>query len=437
MSTELLSRISKVALKRTRKQLRVLGPHEHNLHSAQVSTAALTVVRTLHEGGYDAYIVGGGVRDMMLGLNPKDFDIATDARPEQVRDLFDRCRIIGRRFRLAHVFIGRERIEVATFRGGHRSRAGREHVATTLGGRILRDNAYGPIDRDAERRDFTINALFYDPRDNALLDFVDGIKDLRARQLRMLGKPVIRFREDPVRLLRVVRFAAKLEFEIDPAMDACIAKSAYLLEAISPARMFDEGVKLLHCGAAEVALDMLREKKLLVRLFPHTDWILEDEKQPEHLNFLRRALHNTDVRAREGKPLSPAFAYAVMLWPEVCERMKEDKQSKMNRPEALTVCGDRVLKRQMSTTRIPYRHAQMIREIWHRQAQLETGPRKHPARVISQGYFRAAYDFLGLRAGKKDALAEAFQAWTKIQEQYQPVCSDKPPRRRRRRRSRR
>ena len=433
MSPELLSRISQVVLKRTRKKLRVLAAAEHGINPAGVSRAALTVVQVLREGGYDAYIVGGSVRDMMLGRHPKDFDVATDARPEQVRDLFDRCRIIGRRFRIAHVSFGRDRIEVATFRGGHLSRTGREHLSTTLSGRILRDNAYGSIDLDAERRDFTINALFYDPLNNVLLDFVGGVEDLRQRQLRMLGKPVTRFREDPVRLLRAIRFAAKLEFEIEPAMDSCIQKLGYLLGSVPPARLFEEVIKLLHCGAAEATLELLRHKKLLAKLFPNIAWILDREENPEHLNFLRRALRNTDEREHEGKSLSPAFAYAVMLWPDVHEHLKRSGQTDLRRQKVLKSCGEEVLKQQMRIIRIPYRHVQMVREIWYRQSQLEAGVGKNSKRVIAHSYFRAAYDFLGLRAGSEDVLQEVFDAWTRAQERYSSERLDNPPRRRRHR----
>jgi len=257
--------------------------------------------------------------------------------------------------------------------------------------------------------------------------------------LRMIGKPVVRFREDPVRLLRVLRFAAKLKFTIDPAMEQLIPELAPSLQNISPARLFDEGVKLMHSGAADDTLTLLRSKELLEQLFPYTDQILKQDKNSQHLEFLRRALRNTDQRAREGKSLSPAFAYAVMMWPDVCQIMKARGSHRLERQDALIVCGEKALEHQAETIQIPHRHAQMIREIWRRQAQLEAGPRRHPERVISRGYFRAAYDFLGLRANSKGPLQEAFQAWTQAQEQYRPGSTEDSlrPRSRRRRRGRR
>lgn len=434
MAKKLFVRLSDAILKRAGGSLRVVEADEHGIDPAEISSSARHVVEVLVEGGYEAYIVGGGVRDLMLGLHPKDFDIATDARPEQVKNLFDRCRIIGRRFRLAHVWVGRDRIEVATFRGGHRSRSGRAHVSVTLGGRILRDNAYGTIDRDAERRDFTVNSLFYDPTQNTILDFVGGVEDLKRRYLRMIGKPAVRFREDPVRLLRAVRFAAKLDFQLDPAMEQLIPELAELLDAISPARLFDEGIKLMHSGAAERTFNLLREKELLGRLFPRTEAALERD-HPEDLEFIRLALANTDERVRSDIPVSPAFAYAVLMWPYVRQLLDELEPGEFSPRDALAICADRALEHQARTISIPLRHAQTIREIWMRQPQLEAGPRSHPERVMSRHTFRAAYDFLGLRAMRDERLQEAYQAWTQAQEKY-PAGPGSAPRRRRRRRRR-
>ncbi len=427
----LLARFSDAVRTRVRAHARVLEAAQHGIDPAQVSRAAREVLETLHEGGYEAYIVGGGARDLMLGLRPKDFDVATDARPEQVRDLFSRCRIIGRRFRLAHVWAGRQRIEVATFRGGHRSKHGRKQLARTVGGRILRDNAYGTIDQDAERRDFTINSLFYEPTRNVVLDFVGGADDLRAGILRMVGKPEVRFREDPVRMLRAVRFAAKLEFRMEPAMERLIPEMASLLGSISPARMFEEVAKLLHSGAAEHIFEMLRDKALLEQLFPRAAAVLE-QSRPEDAAFIRQALADTDARVRQTLPVSPAFAYAVMMWPHVCELLDELPQDEFDADEALAVCTDRALQHQERAISIPMRHAHMIREIWKRQPQLERGPHHHPERVIGRAGFRAAYDFLGLRAKADGRLQAAHRAWTKLQEQH---SGNSRPRRRRPRRN--
>ena len=436
MAKKLINRLSDAVKKRGNGSPRIVDAAEHGINHSEVSRSARHVVETLVEGGYEAYIVGGGVRDLMLGLHPKDFDIATDARPEQVKNLFDRCRIIGRRFRLAHVYVGRDLIEVATFRGGHRSRSGRAHVSVTLGGRILRDNAYGTIDRDALRRDFTVNSLFYDPTRNTVLDFVGGVEDLKQRQLRMIGKPAVRFREDPVRLLRAVRFAAKLNFRIDPAMEQLIPELADLLDAISPARLFDEGIKLLHSGAAARTFEMLRETGLLHQLFPRTEAALERD-HPEDLGFIRAALENTDERVHRHMPVSPAFAYAVLMWPYVRQLMDELEPGEFSPRDALAVCADRALEHQARTISIPFRHAQAIREIWTRQPQLEAGPRSHPERVMSRGGFRAAYDFLGLRAIEDGRLQKAHEGWTRAQEKYEGGPDGAPRRRRRRHRRRR
>ncbi len=432
---KLLDRLSDAVLKRARGDLRVVEANEHGIDPSDVSAGARHVIEVLAEGGYEAYVVGGGVRDLMLGLHPKDFDIATNARPEQVKNQFNRCRIIGRRFRLAHVQVGRERVEVATFRGGHRSRSGRAHVSVTLGGRILRDNAYGTIDRDAERRDFTVNSLFYDPIRDTVLDFVGGVEDLRRRRLRMIGKPASRFREDPVRLLRAVRFAAKLDFQLDPAIRQLIPEMAGLLDSISPARLFDEGAKLMHSGAAARTFDLLCEKGLLGQLFPRTEAALERD-HPEDKEFIRVALENTDERVRAGKPVSPAFAYAVLMWPCVRQLLDELDPGEFSPRDALAVCANRALEHQARTISVPFRHAQMIREIWIRQPQLEAGPRGHPERAIARASFRAAYDFLGLRATLDERLRDAHHAWTKAQEVHVADSDDAPPRRRRRRRRR-
>ena len=433
MARKLFDRLSDAVLKRAGGDLRVVKADEHGIDPSEVSASARQVVEILVEGGYEAYLVGGGVRDLMLGLHPKDFDIATNARPEQVKNLFDRCRIVGRRFRLAHVWVSRDRIEVATFRGGHRSRSGRAHVSVTLGGRILRDNAYGTIDRDAKRRDFTVNSLFYDPIHDTVLDFVGGVEDLKSRRLRMIGKPALRFREDPVRLLRAVRFAAKLDFELDPAIEQLIPELAELLDAVSPARLFDEGVKLMHSGAAARTFDLLCEKELLGQLFPRTEMALARDHL-EDREFIRLALENTDERVRTDQSVSPAFAYAVLMWPYVRQLLDELEPGEFSPRDALAVCADRALEHQARTISIPFRHAQMIREIWTRQPQLEAGPRNHPERVMSRSAFRATYDFLGLRAMTDERLRKAHQAWTQAQERYVQGPPDAPRRRRRRRR---
>lgn len=418
MSQTLLARFSGLMARRGGR-LRMAGPERHRIDPAAVGRGARQVVRVLREGGYEGYVVGGAVRDLMLGLHPKDFDIATDARPEQVRNLFPRSRIIGRRFRLAHVRVGREVLEVATFRGGHRSRAGRAAVAVSLGGRILRDNAYGSIDQDAERRDFTVNALFYDPEEEAVLDFVGGVADVERRVLRMIGRPVTRYREDPVRLLRAARFAAKLGFAIDPAAERPIPELAHLLETVSPARLFDEVVKLLHGGAARAAFGLLREKGLFAQLFPRAEEALAGERA-EELAFVERALENTDRRVRQELPVSPGFAYAVVMWPHVRQLLDEVDPGDFRPSEAMAVCADRALELQTRAISIPKHHAHMIREIWVLQPRLAAGPGRNPGRTTMRPYFRAGYDFLGLRAAREPELREAYAAWSRAQEEHPP-----------------
>ena len=418
MSQTLLARFSGLMARRG-SRLQMAGPERHRIDPAAVGRAARQAVRTLRAGGYEGYVVGGAVRDLMLGLHPKDFDIATDARPEQVRNLFPRSRIIGRRFRLAHVRVGREVLEVATFRGGHRSRAGRAAVAVSLGGRILRDNAYGSIDQDAERRDFTVNALFYDPEEETVLDFVGGVPDVERRLLRMIGRPVTRYREDPVRLLRAVRFAAKLGFALDPAAERPIPELARLLETVSPARLFDEVVKLLHGGAACGAFGLLREKGLFAQLFPRAAEALAGERA-EELAFVERALENTDARVRRDLPVSPGFAYAVLMWPHVRQLLDETDPGDFRPSEAMAVCADRALELQGRAISIPKHHAHMIREIWVLQPRLAAGPGRNPGRTTMRPYFRAGYDFLGLRAALEPELEAAYEAWTRAQEEHPP-----------------
>ena len=416
--------------------VQVVPAQEHGIDYQDISPAARHVLETLSDGGYEAYLVGGGVRDLMLGLHPKDFDVATNARPEQVRNLFDRCRIIGRRFRLAHVQMGRDRIEIATFRGGHRSRRGRAHVSVTAGGRIVRDNAYGTIDEDAVRRDFTVNALFYEPNEDVVLDFVGGVRDLKRCRLCMIGQPEVRYREDPVRLLRVVRFAAKLNFKISAEADRPISELASLLTEVSPARLFDEVIKIFHSGHGKAAFDLLRDKHLLAQLFPRTEMVLNQNHAPD-LEFIRAALANTDTRMSQGLPVSPAFIYAVLMWPDVRMLLNQVDPGELNRRNAMGVCTRRALEHQARTISIPQRHALMIREIWVGQPHLEVGPSHHPERMIERRYFRAAYDFLGLRAKGDPSLQGAYKAWTREQERSGSASDSAPQGERRRRRRRR
>jgi poly(A) polymerase len=429
---------------------KVIPRSEHGISRANISDNALKVLYRLKEAGYAAYLVGGGVRDLLLGREPKDFDVATDARPDQVRELFRNCRLIGRRFRLAHVFFGRDIVEVATFRalldpenGGDGDSDEDERLVE--GGRILRDNVYGTIDEDAWRRDFTINALYYDIRDFSLVDYAGGLDDLRNGVLRLIGDAEARYREDPVRMLRAVRFAAKLGFRLEPGSEEPISRMAGLLGEISPARLFDEVVKLFHGGYALSSFELLRHYGLFEPLFPMTEEVLAHEEEGFPITFVSNALANTDLRVSEDKPVTPAFLFAAMLWEPVRERAAALQASGMSDLEALQEAGSQILAQQQRHTSIPKRFGIPMREIWTLQPRFTRRKGKGPQRLLGHPRFRAAYDFLCLRARSGEALEEDCDWWTRIQEVAGPEQEamvqgsgegdgKKRPRRRRRRR---
>ena len=290
-------------------------PEQHHIQADLICGRAKDVIRRLQRAGYEAYLVGGCVRDLLLGRTPKDFDIATSARPEEIRKLFNSCRLIGRRFRLAHIYYGRDYLEVATFRAPHDEADGGGQVSDD--GRIIHDNVYGSLQEDVWRRDLTINALFYNPSNGELLDLVGGLADLRAGVIRLLGEPVVRFREDPVRLLRVVRFAAKLKFTIHPDTESLLKPLAPLLAAVSSARLFDEILKLLLSGDGWQTFQLLRQYGLLNYLLPLTAESLRDDSTGTVAKMLEISLQNTDQRIQDGKSVMPAFLYAVLLWHKV------------------------------------------------------------------------------------------------------------------------
>src|SRR5690554_6525789 len=306
-------------------QPRILTRDQHSVSRKDISEAALKVLYRLHNAGFQAYLVGGCVRYLLLGLHPKDFDVTTNATPEQIRKLFRNCRLVGRRFRLAHVVFGREIIEVATFRGHHDSADSDDSIKVgkqDAEGMLLRDNVYGSIEEDAQRRDFTINALYYNVTRGTIHDYVNGVQDIRNQRVRLIGNPVQRYQEDPVRMLRAVRFAAKLDFEIEPHTAAPIAELAELLYDIPAARLFDEVLKLFLGGQGERTFDLLLEYDLFAPLFPDTDEAIDE--QPEYtLKLIRQALRNTDQRINEGRPVTPAFLFAALLWPALPQRTRE------------------------------------------------------------------------------------------------------------------
>ena len=392
----------------------VIRRPEHTLSRSNVSRNALKVLYRLKSCGHQAFVVGGGVRDLLLGLSPKDFDLATDARPEQVRKLFRNCRLIGRRFRLAHVRFGREVIEVVTFRS---SRSGaeddREHADS---GRILRDNVYGTIDEDVWRRDFTVNALYYNIADFSIWDYAGGMEDIASRTLRLIGDPVLRYREDPVRMLRAARLSAKLDFSIARQSERPIHELAELLRDVPAARLYDETIKLFHAGHAAGSFERLRELGLLEYLFPHTDRTLGTESNGAALKFIQAGLNNTDRRVKAGKPVTPMFLYAVLLWfpiREDADRIRrEDGGSEI---EAFLDACDEVLGEQQDHTAVPRRFSAPMKEMLLMQRRFQNRRGARARRLMQHRLFRAAYDFLVLRAECGDADPELARWWTGIQ----------------------
>ncbi|MHB8404221.1 MAG: polynucleotide adenylyltransferase PcnB [Gammaproteobacteria bacterium] len=394
----------------------IVARADHNISRTQISENALKVLYRLKTAGYESYLVGGGVRDLLLGREPKDFDIATDARPEQVHALFRNCRIIGRRFRLAHVQFGGEIIEVATFRANQDvARQVDVDDAHNDSGRILRDNTYGTLEQDAFRRDFTVNALYYDIRDFSLRDYVNGIADLRAGTLRLIGDPQIRYREDPVRMLRAVRFAAKLGFRIHPDTAAPIAALSALLDDIPPARMFEEILKLFLYGFGRQSFENLRHYGLFARLFPRTDAILDTEEQGFPHTFIAEALASTDVRVNADKSVTPAFLFAALLWEPVRQQALVLEVQGMHPGEALRHAADEILPEQISHVALPRRFATPMIEIYQLQPRFAQRDGKRPLRLLAHPRFRAAYDFLMLRAAAGEVDTELARWWTEFQ----------------------
>jgi len=371
------------------------------------------VLYRLRGAGYDAYLVGGGVRDMLLGREPKDFDVATNALPDEVKKLFRNCLLIGRRFRLAHVRFENEIIEVATFRA--QGNGENEEDARTETGRILRDNVYGTLEEDARRRDFTVNALYYNITDFSVVDYAGGMADLQAGMLRLIGEPEQRYREDPVRMLRAVRFAAKLGFRIHPESEAPIFQLVHLLEDIPSARLFDEILKLFLGGCALQSFELLRHYGLFAHLFPQTEACLAKEQEGFPMTFLVRALRNTDSRIAEGKPVTPAFLYAALLWEPLRQVMEASEEQGMGEVQALQEAAQNVESRQLAHTLLPKRFAVPMREIWALQPRLKRITGLRPIKLVEHPRFRAAYDFMLLRAESGEDLGELTQWWTEFQ----------------------
>ncbi len=426
-------------------QAHIIPRSEHGISRADISDNALKVLYRLKNAGYQAYLVGGGVRDLSLGREPKDFDVATDARPEEVKALFRNCRLIGRRFRLAHVHFGPEIIEVATFRALHDPESDEvEGDVAMQDGRIVRDNVYGTVEEDALRRDFTINSLYYNIADFSVVDFADGMADLKAGLLRLIGDPEQRYREDPVRMLRAVRFAAKLGFRIEEHSAAPIPRMASMLEHIPQARLFDEVLKLLMAGQGAETFELLRHYHLFEYLFPDTDRLIDTDEHGTWIRFINAALRSTDQRIAEDKPVTPAFLFAAILWPAV----EEEKQRLMDEDgeheaQAMQLASSAAISQQVRRVAIPKRFSLPMREIYLLQPRLQRygmTPAKRAQRLLGHPRFRAAYDFLLLRAEVGNAPQELADWWTDFQkgkDMPKPGGDAAGGRRRRRRRPRR
>jgi poly(A) polymerase len=408
-----------------------VGAAEHGIDQGLLDDYAVRVVRTLKEAGHEAYIVGGAVRDLLVGLRPKDFDVATNATPEQVKALFRRAFIIGRRFRIVHVIFGRGRdhevIEVSTFRAlldaaaadqvsgnektSKQELSGKSHVVDASG-RVLRDNVWGPQIEDAARRDFTVNALYYDPTEQIVVDYHHGFKDAKKRVLRMIGDPAARYREDPVRIIRVVRFAAKLGFSIDPKTQAPIKEMAALLANVPASRLFDEMIKLLQTGHALKSLDELRKHGLQRGVFPILDALLNPTQRHEARDrFVQLALADTDRRVAEGLAVAPSFMLACLLWHEVVERWHALQAAGEAPFPALQLAVDAVFDARIGDISGRGKLAADMREIWLMQPRFERRSGNTPRALVEQPRYRAGYDFLRLRADAGEVSGELAEWW--------------------------
>lgn len=379
-----------------------------------VSDHALKVLYRLRKANYQAYLVGGCVRDLLLGREPKDFDVVTDAHPEEIRGIFRNCRLIGRRFRLAHVFFGNEIVEVATFRAQN-NEDGDGDREEGHEGRLLRDNIYGSIEEDAWRRDFTVNALYYNIRDFSVVDYVGGMEDHKAGVLRLIGDPEQRYREDPVRMLRAIRFAVKLGFTVHPSCAEPIPRLAHLIQGVPAARLFDEVIKLLMSGYAVQTFEELRKHNLFGLLFPETEDCLAKEPEGFPLVFLAKALERTDERFQQNKSVAPFFLFSALLWEPVRTLAGRRIQAGDNDIFAYQEAAAEILNRQIRSVAIPRTISLTMREVWTMQPRLERIKGVRPFKLLAHPRFRAGYDFLMLRADTGEADPQLADWWTRFQ----------------------
>ena len=400
-----------------------LSRDQHAISRKDISPSALKVLYRLKDAGFDAYLVGGCIRDLLLGLKPKDFDVVTNAHPEQVKQVFRNCRLIGRRFRLAHVVFGREIIEVATFRGHHSGADDEVDTAPKLKtaslsdhGQILRDNVYGTIEEDAERRDFTINALYYSVNDFAVYDFANGTQAIAERKIELIGDPETRYREDPVRILRAIRFATKLNMHIAPATAEPIPQLAVMLKNIPAPRLFDELVKLLLAGKAFDNFMLMREYKVLKQLLPQLEKLLKQEPEGKAFQLITKALQDTDARVDVGKPVTPAFIFAALLWYPVELRSQTLVTDGLSEIDAMNIAMTEVLDDVTRTIAIPKRFTLAMRDIWALQSRLTKRAGRRAFKLLEQPKFRGAFDFLQLRAqAEAGSLTELATWWERFQ----------------------
>lgn len=424
---KVLPKRSKVAKKATSfSDPNVITRDQHPISRGLLSENALKVLYRLNKGGYEAYLVGGGVRDILLGMSPKDFDIATNATPEQVKALFRNCRLIGRRFRLAHIVFGRDIIEVATFRGHHENASKREQSCKKTSkqsdqGMLLRDNIYGTIEEDAERRDFTINALYYSIKDFSIYDFANGVDDIKHRKIKLIGDPETRYREDPVRMLRAIRFATKLDMEIDTETEAPIRELSSLLDNIPAARMFEEFNKLFLSGKAIENFDMLRDYDLFTYFFPLVEQHLQRNDLPYLEMFIRSAFTSTDGRINNNKRVTPAYLFSALLWYPLQEKIKHIRENNHITPQdAFFAAYSDVMSEQQRSISIPKRFQAVMKDIWILQEKFSRREGKRAFKSLEHPKFRAAYDFLLLRAeieadNEEHPLAKLAKWWTDFQ----------------------
>lgn len=393
---------------------------EHGISFKDLDRHAVNITKRLQEAGYQAYLVGGCVRDLLLGLHPKDFDVATNAEPEQIAKLFRNCRLIGRRFRLAHLHYGRDIIEVATFRGpsgeSNSTLDKKDKTSRVLkDGRLLRDNVYGTMEEDAWRRDFTVNALYLDPQTKTIIDFTNGLNDHQAKSLQLMGEPVARYKEDPVRLLRAIRFSAKLDFTIAAESETPIAGMATLLKDIPAARLYEEVLKLFLNKDAQLIFELLQHYNVFEVLFPQTEYSLLKAKTDAPLEMLKQAMLNTQERLMNDKGVAPYFMFAVLLWEPIRQIAEKNGANFASESLALHAAANDVLSKQVSRIALPRRLTTPMREVWTMQPRFLKRVGMRSVKFLEHPRFRAAYDFMLLRSEIGEVDPEIAEWWTKIQ----------------------